>query len=69
MQKIQIGVWVWPRKKSVAGRGGGRVISVLACYSEDPSSNPAGYNFIIAIIIMCAYEKTKINEKEAWLGH
>ena len=43
------------------GRGGGLVVSVLAFYSDYPSSNPAGYlNFM--------YEKTKINEKEAGVG-
>ena len=40
------------------GRGGGLVVSVLAFYSDDPSSNPAGYlNFLC--------EKTRINKKEA----
>ena len=39
------------------GRGGGLEVSVLAFYSGDPGSNPAGYlNFL--------YEKTKMNEKE-----
>ena len=34
------------------------MVSVLAFYSNNPSSNPAGYfNFL--------YEKTKINKKEA----
>ena len=38
------------------GHGGGQVFSALAFYSDDQSSNPAGYlNFL--------YEKTKINEK------
>ena len=42
------------------GRGGGLVVSVLAFYSDDLSSIPAGYlNFL--------YKKTKINEKEAHL--
>ena len=37
------------------------MVSVLAFYSDDPSSIPAGYiNFM--------YEKTKINEKEARVG-
>ena len=41
--------------------GGGLVVSVLAFYSNDPSSNPAGYlNFL--------NEKTKINEREAEVG-
>ena len=43
------------------GRGGSLVVSVLAFYSNDPSSNPAGYlNFL--------YKKTKINEKEFGVG-
>ena len=43
------------------GCGGGLLVSVLALYSEDPSSYPAGYlNFL--------NEKTKINEKEAGFG-
>ena len=38
--------------------GGGLVVSVLAFYSDDPSSNPPGnLNFL--------YEKMKINKKEA----
>ena len=37
------------------------MVSVLAFYSNDPSSNPACYlNFL--------YEKTKINEQEAVVG-
>ena len=44
------------------GRGGGLVVSVPALYSDDPSSNPAGY------LIDFLYEKTKINEKEAGVG-
>ena len=41
------------------GRGGGLVVSVLAFYSDDLSSNPADYlnNFL--------YEKTKISKKDA----
>ena len=45
------------------GRGGGLVVSVPAFYSDDPSSNPAGY------LINFLNEKTKINEKEAGLAH
>ena len=42
-------------------RGGGLVVSILEFYSNDLSSNPAGYlNFLC--------EKTKINEKEAEAG-
>ena len=41
------------------GRGGGLMVSVLAFYSHDPSSNPSGYlNFL--------YEKTK---KSQGLAH
>ena len=37
------------------------MVSILAFYSDDLSSNPAGYlNFL--------YEKMKINEKEAGVG-
>ena len=40
------------------GHGGGLVVSVLAFYSDNPSSNPTGYlNF--------RYKKMKMNEKEA----
>ena len=43
------------------GHGSGLVVSILAGYSDNPSSNPAGYlNFL--------YEKMKINEKEAGVG-
>ena len=43
------------------GHGSGLVVSVLAVYSDDTSSNPAGYlNFL--------HEKMKINEKEAGVG-
>ena len=46
----------------MTGRGGSLVVSVLAFYSDDPSSNPAGYlNFL--------YEKTKINKKRPSLAH
>ena len=43
------------------GRGGSLMVSVLAFYSDDPSSILAGYlNFL--------YEKTKINIIEARVG-
>ena len=42
--------------------GGGLVVSIPAFYSDDPSSNPAGY------LINFLYERTKINEKEAGIG-
>ena len=44
------------------GRGGGLVVSIPAFYSDDPSSNPAGY------LINFLYEKTKINKKEDGVG-
>ena len=35
-------------KVKLVGRGGGQVVSVLALYSDDPSSNPAEvYNFSV----------------------
>ena len=40
------------------GRGSGLVVSVLAFYSDNTSSNPSGYLNVM-------YKKTKINEKEA----
>ena len=40
------------------GRGGGLVVSVLAFYSDNPSSNPASY-------LIFLYGKTNINKKEA----
>ena len=44
------------------GRGGGQVVSVLAFYSDDPSSNPAEvYNFPVKLLL----KRTKINKKEA----
>ena len=41
-------------KEVFVGRGGGLVVSVLALYSDDPSSIPADYLNVL-------YEKTKIN--------
>ena len=38
------------------------MVSIPAFYSDNPSSNPAGY------LINFLYEKTKINEKEAGVG-
>ena len=41
------------KKKSFFGRGGGQVISILTCYSDDPSSNPAeAYNFFCNICVL-----------------
>ena len=47
------------------GRGGGQVVSVLAFYSDDPSSNPAdAYSFSVQIV----FEKNENKQKEAWVG-
>ena len=36
------------QKQVLVGRGGGQVVSVLAFYSNDPSSNPAdAYSFSV----------------------
>ena len=48
------------------GRGGGQVVSVLAFYSDDPSSNPAEvYNFSVKLLL----KRTKINKKRPGLTH
>ena len=45
------------------GRGGGKVVSVLAFYSDDPSSNPAKvYSFFCNIVF-------EMNEKRPGLAH
>ena len=47
------------------GCGGGQVVSVLAFYSDNPSSNPAEvYNFSVKLLL----KRTKINKKEAGVG-
>ena len=47
------------------GRGGGLVVSVLAFYSDDPSSIPAEvYNFFCKNIV----EKNENKQKEAGVG-
>ena len=47
------------------GRGGGEVVSMLAFYSDDPSSNPAdAYSFSVKFVV----EKDK-NEQKRGLGH
>ena len=52
-------------KLTQLGRGGGQVVSVLAFYSDDPSSNPAEvYNFSVKLLL----KRTKINKKEAGVG-
>ena len=52
-------------KISLQGCGGGLVVSVLAFYSDDPSSIPAEvYNFFCKIVV----EKNKNKQKEAGVG-
>ena len=56
---------LYNRKMACLSRGGGQVVSVLAFYSDDPSSNPAEvYNFSIKLLL----KRTKINQKEAGVG-
>ena len=48
------------------GRGGGQVVSALAFYSDDPSSNPTEvYNFSVKLLL----KRTKINKKMPGLAH
>ena len=45
-----------------SGCGGGQVVSVLAFYTNDPSSNPAeAYSFSVKFV----FEKNKNKQKEA----
>ena len=47
------------------GSGGGQVVSFLAFYSDDPSSNPAdAYSFSIKFL----FEKNANKQKEAGVG-
>ena len=42
------------------GLGGGQVVSVLAFYSDDPSSNPAEvYNFSVKLLLKRMKKKTE----------
>ena len=43
------------------GRGGGQVVSVLALYSNDPSSNPADANVFSEKLCL---KRTKINQNK-----
>ena len=53
-------------KYAGAGSGGGQVVSVLAFYSNDLSSNPAEvYNFSVKL----HWKRTKINKKRPQLAH
>ena len=45
-----IGETLRPTRVDIGGRAGGLVVSVLAFYSDDPSSNPAeAYSFFTEI--------------------
>ena len=47
------------------GGGGGQVVSVLAYYSDNPSSDPADvYSFLLKFV----FEKNKNKQKEAGVG-
>ena len=47
------------------GCGGGQVVSMLAFYSDDPSSNPAdAYRFSVKFV----FEKNENIQKEAEVG-
>ena len=69
-QFINFGVILISSKKpfitsTLLGRGGGQVVSVLAFYSDNPSSNPAEvYNFSVKLLL----KRTKINKKLAGVG-
>ena len=48
-----------------SGRGGGQVVSMLAFYSDDPSSNPADiYSFSVKFV----FEKNKNKQKRGRVG-
>ena len=48
------------------GGGGGQVVSALAYYSDNPSSDPADvYCFLLKFV----FERTKINKKRPGLAH
>ena len=47
------------------GRGGGQVVSVLAIYSNDPSTNPAEAYSCFCFIV---FEKNENIHKEAGVG-
>ena len=54
------------RVDGVLGRDGGQLVSVLAFYSSDPSSNLAeAYNFSVKFVI----EKNENKQKEAGVTH
>ena len=58
-------IWNSQSKNFNSGCGGGLVVSVLAFYSDDPSSIPAEvYNFFCKIVV----EKNENKQKEAGVG-
>ena len=49
----------------VLGRGGGQLVSVLAFYSDNPSSNPSDtYSFFCKFV----FQKKENKQKEAGFG-
>ena len=45
---------------TLSGHGGGQVVSVLAFYSDNPSSNPAGVdNFSVILLLIRLREKKR----------
>ena len=48
------------------GRGGGQVVSVLALYSNNPSSNPTDANSFFSVKFMTEKNENKL--KEARVG-
>ena len=55
--------WIGPIVKHVwnVGRGGGQVVSRLAFYSDDPSSNPAeAYTFFLQNLCLERWKNKKM---------
>ena len=50
----------------ILGCSGGQVVSVLAFYSDDSSSNPIE---VYIFSVKCVFEKNEINKKRPWLAH
>ena len=63
---LNISLNVLMLKVEFMGRGGGQVVSVLAFYSDDPSSHPT--EALSFSIILCL-KRTKINKKRPGLAH
>ena len=54
-----------PSNPGVLGRGSGQVSSVLAFYSDNPSSNPGEANYFSVKLLL---KTTKVTKKEARVG-